>query len=142
MVEVVAAGLDLVLLEQITLGNRTIGPVVLDLDVNVDAYYVAPTVILIPLEVESLNLRYGLFVQPSFGTASASASLSVLGFEREFDGGEWDLGDLYIQPLWLGWHSQHLELSGSYGFYAPIGKYRAGSLDNVGLGYSTHMVGK
>jgi hypothetical protein len=129
----------LVLVEQITRGDRSVGPITLDLDVELNVFFVAPTFTFVPFEAESLGLRYGLFVQPTFSTTNVAASVSALGFERNVEEGGWDVGDMLIQPFWLGWGSERVDLSVSYGFYAPIGKYRPESTDNVGLGFSTHQ---
>ena len=32
-------------------------------------------------------------------------------------------GDLFVQPLWLGWTLSHWDFAFGYGFYAPVGKY-------------------
>ena len=47
---------------------------------------------------------------------------------------DWGLSDLYVVPLYLGWHTPRADFVAGYGFYAPTGKYEAGANDNVGLG--------
>lgn len=44
------------------------------------------------------------------------------------------LSDMYIQPLNLGWHFKHADLTAGYGLYIPTGRYTAGANDNTGLG--------
>jgi hypothetical protein len=48
--------------------------------------------------------------------------------------------DSYYQPLILGWAMQRAEIRAIYGFLAPTGRFEAGSDDNVGSGYWTHVV--
>ncbi|MBX7208884.1 MAG: transporter [Verrucomicrobiaceae bacterium] len=50
-----------------------------------------------------------------------------------------DLGDLYVQPLWLGWAGDHYDIALSDGFYAPTGHYAEGALDNTGMGFWTNQ---
>jgi hypothetical protein len=47
-------------------------------------------------------------------------------------------GDLYVVPFQLGWHWERTDLTTSYGFFAPTGKYEAGANDNIGLGMWSH----
>ena len=42
--------------------------------------------------------------------------------------------DIYIQPLWLGWHTPRADYSVGWGFFVPTGKWEAGGTDNAGLG--------
>jgi|GEM_PF-3711952 len=50
-----------------------------------------------------------------------------------------DLGDLYVQPIWLDWSGSHYEIALSDGFYAPTGKYSDGAIDNTSLGFWTNQ---
>lgn len=50
-----------------------------------------------------------------------------------------DLGDLYVQPLWLGWSGDHYDIALSDGFYAPTGHYAEGAIDNTGMGFWTNQ---
>jgi hypothetical protein len=47
-------------------------------------------------------------------------------------------GDLYVQPVMLGWHQEKWDFSLYYGFYAPTGEYDKSSLANVGYGFWSH----
>ena len=42
--------------------------------------------------------------------------------------------DIYIQPVNLGWHFKRADVTTSYGFFAPTGRYAPGARDNTGLG--------
>jgi hypothetical protein len=50
------------------------------------------------------------------------------------------LGDLYFQPIILGWRTPRLDLRGILGVLAPTGKFTAGATNNVGNGYWTPVV--
>jgi hypothetical protein len=63
------------------------------------------------------------------------------------------VGDLFVQPLWLGWTLTHWDVAFGYGFYAPTGKYdtttrplpggatvTTAAADNIGLGFWTHQL--
>jgi hypothetical protein len=49
-------------------------------------------------------------------------------------------GDLYLQPVILGWRSEHIDIRGILGVLAPTGKFNAGATDNVGNGYWTPVL--
>lgn len=48
------------------------------------------------------------------------------------------LGDVYVQPLKLGWRWRHFDLGVGYGFYAPTGRFEPGGKEGVGRGHWTH----
>jgi hypothetical protein len=50
------------------------------------------------------------------------------------------VGDLYLQPVILGWHTEGADIRGILGVLAPTGRYSAGAKDNVGNGYWTPVV--
>jgi hypothetical protein len=78
---------------------------------------------------EILGANYSIFAgqpwldnaleAPTFGTSSSTG----LGF-----------GDLYVQPVNLGWHTERADFMAGIGFYAPTGRYEDGGDDNTGLG--------
>ena len=49
-------------------------------------------------------------------------------------------GDLYFQPVILGWNNERSAIRGILGFLAPTGRFEAGANDNVGNGYWTPVV--
>lgn len=130
------------------------GPgVTLNLDVDVNVYALAPTFIWVsPWKI--LGGRYGAYISPSFGNTSLSASLAVAsGSGRSAVTSQFDVGDLFVQPLWLGWAKEHWDLALGYGFYAPTGRYNTETItlptlgpvtveaaDNIGLGFWTHQI--
>jgi hypothetical protein len=53
-------------------------------------------------------------------------------------GGGFGLSDVYVMPLYLGWHKKQADYTASYAFYAPTGRYTPGGNDNTGLGMWSH----
>jgi hypothetical protein len=68
--------------------------------------------------------------------ANNSLSSSVQG---SISGGG-GLGDLYFQPVILGWRTRRVDLRSIVGFLAPTGQFNAGATDNVGNGYWTPVL--
>src|SRR5262249_49004871 len=54
---------------------------------------------------------------------------------------QFGLGDLYLQPVKLGWRSSRFGVVTSYGFYVPIGRYAPGPALDLGQGQWTHQFG-
>ena len=50
------------------------------------------------------------------------------------------LGDIYFQPVILGWNQDRVDIRGIVGVLAPTGKFTAGAKDNVGNGYWTPVI--
>jgi hypothetical protein len=57
-------------------------------------------------------------------------------FEKNFD-----LADIFIQPVNLGWHLKQADFMVTYGLYLPTGGYTDGADDNTGMGMWTHEFG-
>jgi len=73
------------------------------------------------------------------GTVFASDnSLEYGGFEFSKN---FDLADIFIQPVNLGWSFKQADFMVTYGVYMPTGGYSAGADDNTGLGMWTHEFG-
>jgi hypothetical protein len=140
-------------------GNKissvTLGPgagVKLNVNVDVSAYALAPTFIWVTKK-KVLGAKYASLITPTFTNASLNglitgANTAGLGLKA----GQFNLGDLYVQPVWLGWAGKHYDAAYSYGFYIPTGKYkintvtvpgvgsaRIEALDNTGLGFWTNQ---
>lgn len=110
------------------------------LDVDLDLYSIIPTV-LWNTGVKFLGADYGLYGTLPFGGPGLQVALAL---RPEFGGISADqsafgLQDLFVQPLWLGWHWPDADLSVGYGFYAPSGKFTQGAPDNLGLGFWTNQ---
>ena len=135
--------------------SESIGPrknVTVNVDVSVDLYAVAPTFIWVS-DWKIFGAKYAAFIAPTFSNSSLSGSLStVTGRGLSPSSSNFDVGDMQVQPLWLGWTMTNWDVALSYSFYAPIGKYTtvtetlpvAGSVtytspENTGLGFWTHQ---
>lgn len=133
----------------------TVGPgggTNLNLNVDVNLYAIAPTFIWVS-DCTVLGAKYGAYISPVFANSSVGASLSrITGTGRSLNSSQFGAGDLFVQPLWLGWSKKHWDLSLGYGFYAPVGRYdiqtvtlpvvgsfTAEAPDNIGLGFWTHQ---
>jgi hypothetical protein len=92
---------------------------------------------------------YGFLISPTFANNSVSTSLTAEGEGRSPETSQFDFGDLYVQPLWLGSSRGDglLAYSLSWGFYAPTGRYktavypngeRHASPKNTGFGFWTN----
>jgi hypothetical protein len=103
-------------------------PLGLDLDALANAFGARLTFPVPPLAA-SANLSLGLpLAWVSGSTERPEASLDRYG-----------LGDLYVQPLSLGWRMPRADLVTGYGFYAPTGRFEPGGAGGVGRGHWTHQ---
>jgi len=74
--------------------------------------------------LEAARGKYAALIAPSFANASLNAGLSTIyGRGTEFAVSSFDVGDMFIQPIWLDWEFKHFDVTLAYGFYAPVGKY-------------------
>jgi len=126
------------------------GRVSTTLNVNVDVhlYALAPVFIWVPKK-KILGAKYGVMLNPNFANTSLSGLLSrAEGAGVSASGGQFNIADIYVSPLWLDWTGKHYDIAANYGFYIPTGKYsiatlnvpvvgpvRVASPDNVGLGF-------
>jgi len=119
-----------------------LGTTTLTVEPDVDVFALIPTFIWVsPWQV--LGARYGAYIAPTFADGSAQVDLSLAhsgrfgerGFSRslEADTGM-GVGDLLVQPLWLGWSGKHYDVSAGYGFYAPTGE------EGIGLEFWTNQL--
>lgn len=51
---------------------------------------------------------------------------------------DWGFGDLYVEPIALGWRPGRHDIVASYAFYAPTGHLAPGGTGGVGNGHWTH----
>jgi hypothetical protein len=125
-----------------------------DVDVVLDVYVLAPALIWAP-KWRPFGAKYAAYVLPTLATNSVQAGLSTatrVGGSVSNDAGM-GVGDLFVQPLWLGWAPEHWDLALGYGFYAPVGRYdtktvslplgasvEVESPDSIGLGFWTHQI--
>jgi hypothetical protein len=112
----------------------TVGSVTLPVETQLDYLAVSPTIVWTsPWEV--LGGSYGAFVCVPLQTNSVSAEIIGRRFGLTMEESAFGLGDLQVQPVWLGWRGSSYEISAAYGFFAPTGRYALGSSDNVGTGF-------
>jgi hypothetical protein len=56
---------------------------------------------------------------------------------------QWDdfnLGDIFVEPATLSWHTARFDVGVGYGFWAPTGDFDRSSFVNPGKGYWGHML--
>lgn len=127
-------------IDEITIAGPLNQPRTIDIDFNLDAFYLVPSLVWAP-NLTLLGARFGAFAALPVGNPSLAADLNAaIGLGRSIDDSTWAVGDLYAQPLWLMWSFSRADLTASYGFYAPTGKYEGGETDNVGLGFWEHQI--
>jgi hypothetical protein len=121
----------------------------LKIGVNLNAYALAPMIIWVPKMKKIFGARYGAFITPSFTNASLNGLVSAgIGAGLNATTGQFNAGDLFVQPVWLQWSAKHSDIVYGYGFYIPSGKYsivsvpvpvvgnvRVASPNNTGLGF-------
>jgi hypothetical protein len=140
--------------DSVTIKSGPAPGLTLGVDVNLNLYALSPMFIWVsPCEVA--GARYAAYIAPSFATSSLGASLTAAngrGIGGDIDS-RFGVGDLFVQPLWLGWPLDHWDFALGYGFYAPLGRYnvetialpiigplKAEAPDNIGLGFWTHQI--
>lgn len=102
-------------------------PVGLDLDAIFGAFGVAFTYE-VPQVSTYLNAAISLpMAHVTVNTERPEASIDRFG-----------LGDLFVQPIKLGWRTKRLEVVTAYAFYAPTGGSEPGGNDGVGRGSWTN----
>ena len=138
--------------ESVTINSGAGSSVTLGVNVDVNLYALAPTLIWVT-GIKPLGIKYGAFIAPTFMNANLDAALSAAGGQvGNVDSGNFGVGDLFVQPIWLGKTTPHWDFALGYGFYAPVGKYDTGTLtlpgigpfkvessDNLGYGFWTHQ---
>jgi hypothetical protein len=137
----------------ITINPRGGPGITLGVDVDVNMYVLAPAFIWVS-DWKILGAKYGAYITPTFANASIGATLSTAtGRGGTVENATFDVGDLFVQPAWLGWALAHWDFAFGYGFYAPTGKYNTETVtfpggrsitveasDNIGYGFWTHQL--
>lgn len=113
---------------EIKLPNRTV-----DLPGGLNLY-LNGTAITRVTKAKFLGANYGVqFVVPALNTQ--------LELPRARTGkGGFGISDLYVMPLYLGWHKKRADYTASFAFYAPTGRFTAGGNDNTGLGMWSYEI--
>lgn len=107
--------------------NGNHAPIDFDLDLLVDFNLLAYTT-----KVKFLGANYGMTVGvPILNTAidlpRLGAGISSVG-----------LGDLYVEPINLGWKLQRADIKAAYAFVAPTGRYDSAGTDTTTTDYWGH----
>jgi hypothetical protein len=96
---------------------------------------VIPTTVVGVTPVKLLGANYGFMVALPFSTIRPERV-----DEDVTDPTDWGFTDMYVVPLYLGWHTTRADFVAGYGFYAPTGRYEPRASDNVGLGMWSHEI--
>jgi hypothetical protein len=130
----------------------------LDLKANL-AVYVDQNIIGMTTPFRILGANYGFMVDVPFaqvtgsGTATLDVGADLKGFfDRTFTRGasfsraesstaSFNLADMYVEPVNLGWHLPQLDVVATLGFFAPSGSYNHNKAINNGLGRWAEMAG-
>lgn len=137
--------------------SKTLGPgipasasITANIDSEVDMYLIAPTFVW-NTGYQILGADYAMLISIPFANTSLGASLDTLtninlanraaslNKQLSVDDSAFNISDIFVQPLWLGWHGKHYDVSTAYGFYAPSGKYSSDDIANTGLGFWGHQ---
>lgn len=104
-----------------------------DFEIRGFQYSTSPTLALVA-DLPAGGLKCGAAIAPAFGYVNGKIRIGDSEFEQSDSG----LGDLYVQPVWLGWSSEHCDIMAGYGLYAPTGRYNNDRLANMGMGFWSH----
>ncbi|MGR9100519.1 MAG: SphA family protein, partial [Gammaproteobacteria bacterium] len=118
-----------------------LGTTTLAVDPDIDVNAIAPMFIWVsPWKI--LGAKYTVAVSPSFADSNLNASLklaregvfinSTVNRSLSVDTG-WGVGDLFVEPVLLGWGGKHYDATAGYGFYAPVGE------EGISLEFWTHQ---
>ncbi|AKU93521.1 Protein involved in meta-pathway of phenol degradation [Labilithrix luteola] len=103
-------------------------PVGLDAKVLASAVGIGATVEL-PLRSTFVNVGLGIpMARSTVNTKQPEASIDRFG-----------LGDIYAQPLGLGWRSKQIDVVVSYAVYLPTGSFEPEGSASISRGYVTHQ---
>jgi hypothetical protein len=112
----------------------------IQVETQLDVGVFAPTLAWVP-DLEVLGGHWGAFVSAPFQNPGVQVALqTVTDFGVDVDDSSFGLGDVFVQPLWLGWGGKHWDAMFGYGVYAPTGRYEGGETDNLGLGFWTNQL--
>ena len=116
--------------------SLSVGPLTFNVDADVDVYAITPVFMWVT-EKKIFGGDYAFYVAPTLTQSSVAGSISVFNRTGDFGTENTGLGDLFVQPLWLGWRDKKYDISVGLGGYIPIGEYDVNADDNLGLGFWT-----
>jgi hypothetical protein len=79
-----------------------------------------------------LGGNYGMDVIVPF----AYQDLDMKGFR----GNDFNLGDIFVEPITLSWHMERFDLACGYGIWMPTGEYNKANPVSPGKGFLTYML--
>lgn len=97
-------------------------------DANLNVNAIAPYVWWVS-DIELLGANYGVF--GTLPVLDNALEAPTLGIDARSGFG---LGDLYLQPINLGWHLPQADFVAGFGVTTPTGRYEPDAKDNTGLG--------
>lgn len=102
------------------------------IDVDIDAFAIGVGAGAV-FRIAPLSTYVGASVGVPFAHVRTSTSRPEASTDR------FGLGDLYVQPIRLGWRlGGHVDAIAGYGFYAPTGEFEPGLRTGIGRGYWAH----
>ena len=128
------------------------------LEASLDAY-VDQNIIGWTTPFKILGANYGLMIDIPFaevhGTGAASLDLAAQRFglfdrtitrngsfsNSQSSTASFNIADIYVEPINLGWHLPQLDVVTTFGFFAPAGSYDSNDAINNGLGRWAEMFG-
>src|SRR5262245_19356510 len=73
-----------------------------DVNVNVDMYVIAPSLVWVT-DIKPLGIKFGALISPTFANANLDALVSIaLARGGNISAGGSGVGDLLVQPVWIG----------------------------------------
>jgi hypothetical protein len=93
--------------------------------------------ILLPFAIADAN--GAATVEPVLSLGQSNMGLRGLSLGRSATKGS--IGDMYIEPVNIGWHLKQLDAIISSGFFAPSGAYNSQAKLNIGFGHWTGVFG-
>ena len=95
-----------------------------------------PLIAVAPISLFAGTIRLGAFATVPWGSRAVGVNI----FDAVSQDAPTGFADPLIAPLWIGFSTPVLELSLSWGVYAPVGKYDPEDALNVGRGFTTQQI--
>src|SRR5206468_9267775 len=101
----------------------------LNLNVSLNLYALTPVFMWVA-KPKVLGTKFAAFVMPAFANTSIAGSVSAaFGAGLHPKTGQFNVGDTFVEPIWLGWTGKKYDIAYGYGFYIPTGQYHVVSAD-------------
>jgi hypothetical protein len=133
-------------LDRVCLSLKVGGSGSLDLFVDQNIFWLVT-----PFKI--LGANYGFLLDVPFAIADASGAASLepilsrpsnslsTTFQSSGETTKGSIGDMYLEPIDLGWHFPHLDVIASSGVMMPSGPYNANAKVNMGYGHWAGLFG-